>query len=69
MSPSSTGPSSQAEQGTPGLPPLLYQSVPLGRASVQQPQCSSLWTLGHYTGFAEEHRDRPGHLLPSSLDL
>lgn len=40
--------------------PPLYQSVDWS---------SSLWTLGHYTGFAEEHRDRPGHLLPSSLDL
>lgn len=37
MSPSNTGPTSQAGQGTPGLPHLLYQSVPLGGASVQQP--------------------------------
>lgn len=38
MSPSNTGPTSQAGQGTPGLPPPLTQveSVPLGGASVQQ---------------------------------
>lgn len=66
MSPSNTGPTSQAGQATPGLPHLPYQS---SLSLWKGPQCSSLWTLDHYTGFSEEHRDRPGHLLPSSLDL